>query len=104
MSTTVRFDKFGWPAPRIKVDCARSAPVSWCATCTSVSPEEVLMCFVPVPDSDETYRHIHKKFIVTIDYDKTKLDQLAKTLGIRTSKFKNFKGGKILIVNDEEGE
>ena len=62
------------------------------------------MCFVAVDQYDETYRHVHRKFIVTIDYDQKKLDQVAQALGISKSKFKNFKGGKILIVNDQGGK
>ena len=59
------------------------------------------MCFVPVEGKDETYRHVHSKFIVTIPSDRKKLAALAEALGIPMRQFANFGSGKILIVNDQ---
>lgn len=59
------------------------------------------MCFVPVEGKDETYRHVHRKFIVTIPSDPTKLAALSEALGIPQKQFAAFGRGKILIVNDQ---
>jgi hypothetical protein len=59
------------------------------------------MCFVPVEGKDETYRHVHSRFIVTIPSDPKKLAALAETLGIPKKQFASFGRGKILIVNDQ---
>jgi hypothetical protein len=61
------------------------------------------MCFVPVEGKDETYRHVHSKFIVTIPCDPKKIAVLAEALGIPPKQFANFGRGKILIVNDLRG-
>lgn len=60
-----------------------------------------MMCFVPVEGKDETYRHVHSKFIVTIPSNPKKLAALAEALGIPEKQFANFGSGKILIVNDQ---
>jgi hypothetical protein len=62
---------------------------------------EALMCFVPVEGKDETYRHVHSKFIVKIPSDPKRLAALAEALGIPNKHFANFGRGKILIVNDQ---
>jgi hypothetical protein len=59
------------------------------------------MCFVAVPGKEETYRHVHSKFIVTIPSDPKKLAALAEALGIPKAQFANFGRGRILIVNDQ---
>jgi hypothetical protein len=59
------------------------------------------MCFVAVEGQDETYRHVHSKFIVTIPSDPEKLDALAEALGIPKKEFAKFGPGRILIVNDQ---
>jgi hypothetical protein len=55
------------------------------------------MCFVPVENQPETYRHVKKPFVTTIQADQAKIDQLAQALGIQLHQ---FKPGKIIIVND----
>ncbi|NOJ50480.1 hypothetical protein [Bradyrhizobium archetypum] len=59
------------------------------------------MCFVPVEGKDETYRHVHSRFIVTIPSDPKMIAALAECLGIAPKQFAAFGRGKILIVNDQ---
>ena len=59
------------------------------------------MCFVPVEGKDETYRHVHSDFIVTIPSDPKMIAALAECLGIPPKQFASFGRGKILIVNDQ---
>jgi hypothetical protein len=59
-----------------------------------------LMCFVAVEGKDETYRHVHSDFIVTIPSDAKTIAALVECLGIPKSKLAHFGSGKILIVND----
>lgn len=61
------------------------------------------MCFVAVEGKDETYKHVHSKFIVTIPSNPKKIAALAEALGIKPKEFANFAGGRILIVNDQGG-
>jgi hypothetical protein len=63
--------------------------------------KEALMCFVPVPGKPDTYRHVLKKFIVTIPSNQKQLAALALALGIPPKQFAYFGKGKILIVNDQ---
>jgi hypothetical protein len=63
-------------------------------------PMEARMCFVPVPEGNETYRHVHKQFIHTIEVDKKKLEEIARLLGIPQDQVASWKPGKLLIVND----
>jgi hypothetical protein len=62
------------------------------------------MCFVAVPGKDETYRHVHSQFIVTIPSNPKKLAVLAEALGIPKKEFAKFGPGRILIVNDQAGK
>ena len=59
------------------------------------------MCFVAVPGKDDTYRHIHSQFIVTVPSDPKKIAAVAKALGIPAKQFAKFGAGGILIVNDQ---
>ncbi|MCS3763126.1 hypothetical protein GGE24_005132 [Bradyrhizobium centrosematis] len=59
------------------------------------------MCFVPVEGKDETYRHVHSKFIVTVPSDPKKFAALAELLQIPAKEFAKFGRGKLLIVNDQ---
>ena len=61
------------------------------------------MCFVPVPGKPDTYRHVLKKFIVTIPSNQKQIAALAQALGIPEKQFAQFGSGKILIVNDQGG-
>ncbi|WP_139025015.1 hypothetical protein [Bradyrhizobium sp. STM 3843] len=64
---------------------------------------EALMCFVPVPGKPDTYRHVLKKFIVTIPSNRKQIAALAQALNIPPKQFEKFGSGKILIVNDQGG-
>jgi hypothetical protein len=59
------------------------------------------MCFVAVPGKDETYRHVHSQFIITIPSNPKKIEALAEALGIPKKQFAKFGSGRILIVNDQ---
>jgi hypothetical protein len=59
------------------------------------------MCFVAVPGQDETYRHVHSRFIVTVPSDPKKIAAVAKALGIPEKQFAKFGSGRLLIVNDQ---
>jgi hypothetical protein len=61
------------------------------------------MCLVPVTGETETYRHVQKQFIHTIEVDKEKLDKIAQLLGIPKNQAAKWKPGKLLIVNDAQG-
>jgi hypothetical protein len=90
---------FGWLQSALRVTCAgcRARELVYLYQYS----REALMCFVPVEGKDETYRHVHSKFIVTIPSDPKKLAVLAETLGIPPKHFAYFGRGKILIVNDQ---
>jgi hypothetical protein len=62
------------------------------------------MCFVAVDGKDETYRHVHSQFIVTIPSNPKTLAALAAALGIPKKQFAKFGSGKLLIVNDQGGK
>jgi hypothetical protein len=59
------------------------------------------MCFVPVEGKDETYRHVHSNFIVTIPSNPKTIEALAECLGIPPKELASFGRGRILIVNDQ---
>ncbi len=57
------------------------------------------MCFVSVSKNPDMYRHVKGQFVHTIDVKQEHLDEIAKKLGVGSETAKQWKPGKLHIVN-----